>query len=125
MNFWIFNGNGISSRLAENCLCRRNGQMEMTLGLPIEPDHEYASYYSSHSGLTSVSEAKEKIKTRFAGISADGTSNIRGVARLSTSDVYLYSTGMSAIWHVHQILHDVFGGKFDDHSRPFIAAHVK
>ncbi|KAE9396415.1 PLP-dependent transferase [Gymnopus androsaceus JB14] len=124
MNFWTFSGNGISSRLAENCLRRLNGQMEMTLGLPTEPDHEYASYYSSHSPITSVSEAKERIKTRFAGISADGTSNIRGVARLSTNDVYIYSTGMSAIWHVHQMLHDVFGGKFDDHGRPFIAAHV-
>ncbi|KAE9396407.1 PLP-dependent transferase [Gymnopus androsaceus JB14] len=115
--------NGISSRLAENCLRRRNGQTEMTLGLPTEPDHEYASYYGSHSPITSVLEAKERIKTRFAGISADGT-NIRGVEGLSTSDVYLYSTGMSAIWHVHQMLHDVFGGNFDDRGRTFIAAHV-
>lgn len=57
--FWSFSGTGISSCVAEQCLGRRNGQIELTLGLPIESDgQEYAGYYNSHSALSSIFEAK-------------------------------------------------------------------
>lgn len=124
MKFWSFSGTGISSRLAEQCLRRRNGQMELTLGLPNESNgHEYASYYSSHSALSSIFEAKERIKTRFAGIGADGITNTRGVKGVSTSDVYLYATGMSSIWHTHQMLKDVLDSPLT--GKTFLAAHIK
>ncbi|KAF5390308.1 hypothetical protein D9757_002816 [Collybiopsis confluens] len=106
MNFWMFNGSGISSRLAENCLHRLDGQTEEVLGLPNDPGQEYWGYYSSHSALTSVAEAKSLIKNRLVGINADGT-NIRGVEGLKTSDAYLYPSGMSAIWHMHSMLRNV------------------
>ena len=123
MKFWIFTGSGISPRLAEACFRRRNGQMEIALGLPIDPEHEYADYYRSHSALNSALEAKELIKARYAGLSVDGTSNIRGVEGIKTSDVYLYPAGMNAIWNVHRMLRDV---REDEGSlKTFMAAHVK
>lgn len=96
--------------------------MELALGLPTEPDHEYAGYYTSHLALSSASEAKEKIRSRFAGIAADGVGNIRGVPGLKTTDVYLYPTGMEAIWNAHIMLNDVFGCS---HQQRFVMVHVK
>ncbi|KAJ3778015.1 PLP-dependent transferase [Lentinula raphanica] len=123
MKFWTFSGAGISSRLAENCISRQNGNLEPTLGLPNVPDHEYSDFYNSHIPLTSASEAKEKIKYRYAGIDVDDiTKNVRGVEGIKTSDVYLYPAGMNAIWDIHQMLHDVC--KPDADTRVHLTAHV-
>ncbi|KAJ4486280.1 PLP-dependent transferase [Lentinula aciculospora] len=108
MMFWMFSGTGISTRLAENCIKRQNGDLELALGLPTEPGHEYSNYYNSHSALTSVSEAKTKVKLRYAGVGeGSSASNIRGVDDVKSSDVFLFPTGMNAIWNVHQMLQDV------------------
>ncbi|KAJ3737105.1 pyridoxal phosphate-dependent transferase [Lentinula guzmanii] len=123
MKFWTFSGAGISTRLAENCTSRQNGNLELTLGLPTELDHEYSNFYNSHTALTSVSEAKAKIKKLYAGLDIDsGVNTIRGVEGVQSSDVFLYPTGMNAIWNVHQMLHDVCKPNGD--TRTFMTAQV-
>ena len=41
MNYWMFSGEGISSRFAEQCLLHLSGdeQHQSKLGLPLHPDH--------------------------------------------------------------------------------------
>jgi len=98
MKFWTFAGEGISSRLADQCLLCLSGdeQCESKLGLPHHPDHLYSEYYQKHIPLSSVKDAKDAIRVRYAGI-IQGRGNIRGVPGVSIEDVFLYPTEMSAI----------------------------
>jgi cystathionine gamma-synthase len=107
MKYWMFSGEGISSRLAEQCLLRLSGDMQHEeypkLGLPRHPDHPYYDYYTKHTPLSSVKDAKAAIRTRYAGF-IKGGGNIRGVPGVSTEDVFLYPTGMAAIWNCRKLL---------------------
>ena len=124
MKFWIVAGEGISTRFAEQCLLHLNGdeQYESKLGLPRHPDHVYYEYYQNHTPLPSVKDAKHAIRTRYAGI-IQGGGNIRGVPGLSIEDVFLYPTGMTAIWHCHQLLAATIGSRMDLNTLKY--AHVK
>lgn len=124
MKFWTFAGEGISSRLAEQCLLRLNGdkQHESKLGLPCHPDHLYSDYYQRHTPLASVKDAKDAIRTRYAGI-IEGGGNIRGVPGVSTEDVFLYPTGMTAVWQCHQLLAATIGSRIGPNTLKY--AHVK
>ena len=108
----MFAGEGISSRLAEQCLLRLSGdeQHQSKLGLPRHPDHVYSEYYRKHVPLLSVKEAKDAIRTRYAGI-LPGGGNFRGVPGVSIDDVFLYPTGMAAIWNCHNLLAATIGSK--------------
>lgn len=110
MTFWTFAGGGISSRLAELCLLRRSGNLQPTLGLPCQADHLFSDYYRKHAPLSSVVSAKEAIRMRFSGVTKDG-GNIRGIPGVSPNDVYLFPTGMSAIWNSHQLLSSTIASK--------------
>ena len=123
LNFWIFTGLGISTRLAEQCLLRLSGdeQHESKLGIPRHPGHEYSEYYQKHIPLSSVKDAKDKIRTRLSGI-IKGRGNIRGVCGVSAEDVYLYPTGMTAIWHCHKLLEDTIGLRIGPDTK---YAHIK
>ncbi|KAJ3841699.1 pyridoxal phosphate-dependent transferase [Lentinula raphanica] len=125
MRFWTFSGCGISTRLAETCVKRQNGNLQMTLGLPTVRGHEYADYYDSHTALTSASEAKAKIKALYAGIDtrSGGVKNIRGVEGITANDVYLYPTGMNAIWNIHRMLDNVRRSDISD-ERTFTTVQV-
>ena len=50
MNYWMFSGEGISSRFFEQCLLRLSGdeQHQSKLGLPLHPDNVYSEYYRKH-----------------------------------------------------------------------------
>ena len=124
MSFWIFAGTGISSRLAEHCLLRLSGgeQHELQLGVPRHPGHEYSEYYQKHIPLSSAKDAKDRIRTRFSGI-IEGGGNIRGVRGVSVEDVYLYPTGMTAIWQCHQLLADTIGARIGSDALKY--AHIK
>ena len=124
MEFWNFAGEGISTRLAQQCLLRLSGdeQYELELGLPRHPDHVYYEYYQNHTRLPSVEDAKHAIRTRYAGI-IQGGGNIRGVPGVSTEDVFLYPTGMTAIWHCHQLLAGTIGSRIGPNTLKY--AHVK
>ena len=112
MKYWMFAGEGISSRLAEQCLLRLNGdeQHQSKLGLPRNPDHAYSEYYRKHVPLSSVKDTKDTIRMRYAGL-IPGGSNIRGVPGVSIDDVFLYPTGMAAIWNCHKLLAATIGSR--------------
>ena len=121
MKYWTFTGEGISSRLAEQCLLRLSGN-ERHLGLPRNPDHVYSEYYQNHIPLSSVKDAKDAIRMRFSGI-LPGGGNIRGVPGVSIDDVFLYPTGMGAIWNSHKLLAATIGSKLDLNTLKI--AHIK
>ena len=124
MKFWLFAGEGISTRFAEQCLLRLSGdeQHESKLGLPCHPDHQFTEYYQKHTPLSSVKDAKDAIRTRYAGI-IQGGSNIRGVPGVSTEDVFLYPTGMTAIWQCHQLLAGTISSRIGSNTLKY--AHIK
>jgi cystathionine gamma-synthase len=125
IKYWMFSGEGISSRLAEQCLLRLSGveqHEEFKLGLPRHTDHPYYEYYRIHTPLSTVEDAKAAIRTRYAGI-IEGGSNIRGVPGVSTEDVFLYPTGMTAIWNCHKLLAATTSSKFGPNTLKY--AHVK
>ena len=120
----MFTGEGISSRLAEQCLLRMSGdeQHQSKLCLPRHPDHQYSEYYRKHIPLSSVKDAKDAIRMRYAGI-LPGGGNIRGVPGVSIDDVFLYPTGMAAIWNCHKLLAATICSRIGLHT--FKVAHVK
>jgi cystathionine gamma-synthase len=122
MGYWMFAGEGISSRLAEQCLLRRSGdeQHQSKLGLSFPPDHEYSEYYRKHIPLPSVKDAKDAVRMRYAGI-IPGGGNIRGVPGVTIDDVFLYPTGMTAIWNCHKLLAATIGSRIST----LKFAHVK
>ena len=126
MKYWMFAGEGISTRLAEQCLLRLSGdeQHESKLGLPRDPDHTYSDYYQKHAALSSIKHAKDAIRTRYAGI-IKGGGNIRGVPGVSIEDVFLYPTGMTAIWHCHQLLAATIASRLGTSPNPLQIVHVK
>ena len=120
----MFTGEGISSRLAQQCLLHLSGdeQYQSKLGLPCHPSHEYSEYYQKHAPLSFVEDAKDAIRTRYAGI-MQGGGNIRGVPGVSIDDVFLYPTGMTAIWKCHQLLAATIGSRIGPSTLK--CAHVK
>ncbi|KAK0203992.1 pyridoxal phosphate-dependent transferase [Desarmillaria ectypa] len=109
MSFWVYTGTGISTRLAEQCLSALPAESldTSTMTMPLAP-HSWrnSEFYNVHRPLESGAEAKTVIRKLFSGIVNEGPENIRGVPYVSTDDVYLYSTGMNAIWNVHlMVLH--------------------
>ncbi|KAF7294716.1 PLC-like phosphodiesterase [Mycena indigotica] len=107
MKFYIFAGCGISPRLAEICVQRAKGNFSQPLSLPpSNHDHCFGDYYAKHTPLSSPGAAKHALRTRFSG--TFGGVNIRGVAGVSAQDVYLYSSGMHAIWQSYKLLQNVF-----------------
>ncbi|KAF8150620.1 pyridoxal phosphate-dependent transferase [Crassisporium funariophilum] len=110
MKFWTFAGGGVSTRLAEQCLLHNSGvlQPELHIGIPTQADHLFSEYYRKNAPLSSVANAKDAIRMRFSGIMVDG-GNIRGVPGVSVDDIYLYPTGMSAVWYSHQLLAGTIG----------------
>jgi cystathionine gamma-synthase len=124
MKYWMFAGEGISSRLAEQCLLRLSGDEhhESTLGLPHHPGHAYSSYYQRHISLSSVKDAKDAIRMRYAGI-IQGGGNTRGIPGVSIEDVFLYPSGMTAIWKCHQMLAATIGPKIGPNTLKNV--HVK
>ncbi|KAK0211453.1 pyridoxal phosphate-dependent transferase [Armillaria fumosa] len=109
MSFWVYTGSGITPRLAEQYLSAVPTELldTSTLTMPLAPGNWRGSdFYKVHRPLESGADAKNAIRRRFSGIIGDGPENIRGVPYVSPDDVYLYSTGMSAIWHAHlMVLH--------------------
>ncbi|KAK0211428.1 pyridoxal phosphate-dependent transferase [Armillaria fumosa] len=107
MQFWLYTGTGISSRLAEHCLSLLSEGLvdHSALTIPISPrSWQDTDYYRAHKPLDSGAKAKAIIQNLFSGIIGDGPDNIRGVPYVSPDDVYLYSSGMNAIWEAHMMI---------------------
>ncbi|KAI1623547.1 pyridoxal phosphate-dependent transferase [Exophiala viscosa] len=88
--FWTHAGVGISSRLAEHCLAHIDTLHEIQLDLP-QPRLQDAS---SHV----------LVKRRIAELLNRAPADPQRTAKVSPDDVYLFQTGMSAIYWVHRYL---------------------
>jgi cystathionine gamma-synthase len=89
--FWRLTGLGISSRLARQCLKSLHKAVEVT---SIPP-----SFFSlDHTGVWAL----EQIQGRIAGVL--GRTVVRSQTPVTSKDVYLYQTGMAAIYHTQKLL---------------------
>ena len=88
--FWTHAGVGISSRFAEHCLAHIDKLREVQLDLPQPPTQD------SHSHVL--------VNERIAGLLNRAPADPQRTAKVSPDDVYLFQTGMSAIYWVHRYL---------------------
>ena len=98
MAFWRLTGTGISSRLAQ--MLHKN--LETLREAPFDP-LEAVTTYQGFRGKFSDPGAMKKLRERISSLlkraSISPASNI-----VSGSDIYLYPTGMSAIYHCNILL---------------------
>lgn len=94
--FWTHSGAGISSRLAEESLKHLDLLREVT-GDESGPE-------------VKESRAHAEVRERVAGLLERSLVSVRQ-ERVSPDDVYLYQTGMSAIYHVQQYLLSRYNAK--------------
>lgn len=89
--FWRLTGTGISSRLAERCL------RDMQWMRKVETVNQSNMPESSHL-------VYDTIRQRIASVIERAPVGNRRPAQVSETDVFLYPSGMSAIYHVHHML---------------------
>ncbi|CEP20802.1 STR2 [Cyberlindnera jadinii] len=101
-NYWQHSGEGISSRLGEYVL------QELKIvdnNLQEDKDKEYKVFIEERFGrnldLGFTSEAKTALRRRIAGV-MDEASPVAG--RVDEDDVFLYPSGMAAIFNAHLCL---------------------
>ncbi|KAI0797722.1 pyridoxal phosphate-dependent transferase [Abortiporus biennis] len=101
-SFWQHAGLGISSRYAAACLTsldENGGKLVTDHRCPCDVDH---------TQLANMLSLCSKLKERIATLCAHGTQNpplsIAAQDFPSEDDVFLFPSGMSAIWHIHQIM---------------------
>ncbi|KAH9074308.1 PLP-dependent transferase [Lactarius deliciosus] len=117
--FWQYTGLGISSRLATRFLSALASASSPTSSTPphIKPER-----YGWTSDVTLAELAKAAMRRRIAGVpvrdegaggggaEVEVAQSVRGVA-VTEHDVFLFPTGMTAIWSAHQLALDVRGAK--------------
>lgn len=91
--FWRLTGTGISSRLAEYCL--QNIDSMQRVERPVK------RFYSA---MTTVHPVYQTICTRIAYLMERAPTGTPRSLDVKHSDVFLYPSGMSAIYHTHQML---------------------
>lgn len=94
--YWRLVGVGISSRLAEYCVERLVTLTDVT-GRPVHEDHLVTP--SRWSDLP-----HRKLSQRIASLLERATCATNRRETVARDDVYLYQTGMAAIYHTHQLL---------------------
>ncbi|KAL8706069.1 MAG: hypothetical protein Q9201_000834 [Fulgogasparrea decipioides] len=92
MIFWRLTGLGISSRLAEDCLESLDGPRAVAVA--------EALALKEHNS----SQAFTLIRTRIAKILNNSSRSQRVNRATADDDVYLYPSGMAAIYYLHQTL---------------------
>ncbi|KAE8443109.1 hypothetical protein EG329_002353 [Mollisiaceae sp. DMI_Dod_QoI] len=111
--FWQDAGMGISSRLAEDCMKEISTLQEVTLPLQL-PE-------------TTIKEgpAHQVLRTRIASLMNKAPAGPPRERKVADGDVYLFQTGMSSIYTVHQYLLKKFDSKtvlfgFAFHATPHV-----
>ena len=99
MSFWRLAGTGISSRLAEQCLKHLDDARDAS--------DSYAELTLGAVG----SLAYDNLCQRIAYLLNRAPVDTRIHVQVSATDVLLYQTGMSAIYHAHQVLLDWRGSE--------------
>ncbi|KAJ3226961.1 hypothetical protein HK099_003753 [Clydaea vesicula] len=102
--FWVHSGELISSRFAQYCLNLLNylekKKQNCNLNLELEEQLLRVTHFEiSESGLN----AKRLVKERIAELFTD--------SNYSARDVFLFPTGMSAIYNAHKLVCDLFPNK--------------
>lgn len=92
-SFWRLTGTGISSRLADDVLQNRGIKISTCTQIIKEQRQDI----SGHPVFV-------KLRSRIAALVERTQLNCSRGKRVSKSDVFLYPSGMSAIYHVHQAL---------------------
>lgn len=106
--YWQHSGEGISSRLGEYVL----QELQITTADPSKDNLEYQTFIEERFGrnlnLSFTHEAKLALRRRIAGnlgehteLQQEHTQN--RALKISEDDVYLYPTGMAAIFNAHVI----------------------
>ncbi|KAH9018724.1 PLP-dependent transferase [Lactarius pseudohatsudake] len=133
--FWQYTGLGISSRLATRCLSvlasassstsstpphlelgahRHQASSEPPAEPPGTDQSEYLEQrYGWTPGVAAAELAKVAMRRHIAGggeAEVEVAQSVRGVA-VTEHDVFLFPTGMTAIWSAHQLALDVRGAK--------------
>jgi cystathionine gamma-synthase len=93
MTFWRLTGLGISSRRAESCL---NRKVQFT---PLKSHPQYSRSMAFHEH-----PIYDTLRNGIARLLERAPLNPARNERVSSNDVYLYPSGMSAIYHAHQSL---------------------
>ncbi|CAG8908635.1 unnamed protein product [Penicillium egyptiacum] len=88
--FWRLTGTGISSRQAGRCLQALDRIREVEETAQPTPSVSHSVY--------------ETIRARIASLIEYAPVSRRGPSKVSSKDVYLYPSGMSAIYHAHHML---------------------
>jgi cystathionine gamma-synthase len=91
MTFWRLTGTGISSRLAESCLKRDVTVRRVSAAPPKAPPRAELPVY-------------DVLRKRVADLLDRAPINPGRAQRAKSDDVYLYPSGMAAIYHVHHAL---------------------
>ncbi|KIW15914.1 hypothetical protein PV08_05964 [Exophiala spinifera] len=102
--FWTHSGTGISSRMAEYCLQHID---------TLDESERHQNLSSEAVGKLTMAEslAHHQIKDRITTLLKRAPIEPSRTTRLAPHDVYLYSTGMSAIYWVHKCLLSKYGSK--------------
>ncbi|KAK1231666.1 Cystathionine gamma-synthase [Marasmius sp. AFHP31] len=128
--FWLNAGMGISGRHAEYILRRlESGGILDTTQAPCESllvrelygSSGFAAFFDLRKQGISPGALEQKwtLKTRIADLLNGGTGNGSSVSHtertavkpgVQPDDVFLYTTGMAAIWHAHQLTTRLFPG---------------
>ncbi|KAK4229023.1 putative cystathionine gamma-synthase [Podospora fimiseda] len=105
---WQTYGCGISSRLAEWCL----GKKETLTILEWEGNGEQGGLENVPEGrFLKETEAHEGLKERIVELVKRGARDEELAGRVEKDDVWVYPTGMGAIWRLHKGLIGARGGK--------------
>ena len=92
MKFWRLTGLGISSRMADSCLKSLDSLRMLSTGEASVPSNQEPG--SAHDSIC------ERIATILNSSSKTG----RVLNEINKHDVYLYQSGMAAIYRLHQVL---------------------
>lgn len=98
MSYWSHPGMGICSRLGEDCLEHKDSLREVLDDSP-SPN---APFFAA--------PVHKVLQDRIAELVERAPVGPPRKSKVSPDDVYLYPTGMSSIWQVHQVLQKQYNG---------------
>jgi len=110
-SYWTHTGTGITSRYAEACLANIGNRRVRSDTAKLEPCEGMSNPTSETNPETQ--RVTEMLQRRIAHLALTGKSPearedthalANGRNRVAETDVFLYPSGMSAVWHAHQLV---------------------
>ncbi|THH26946.1 hypothetical protein EUX98_g7243 [Antrodiella citrinella] len=111
-SYWQHTGTGVSSRYASACLANIANRVVRPIitSQPWEAQINPCVYAKLHSETQRIAQTLQRRIASLAltgspPVDQDGISfQVNGRGKVSETDVFLYPSGMSAIWHAHQLI---------------------